>query len=320
MLQTCFFLLCRLAGRHADCAVETNVLAVEIAVADQLERERGVFFRAAEARRVRNLCGEGGFDFLGCALQERGIEDAWQDGVDADQLLREVARDRQGHADDTALGGGIGRLSDLTGFGGDGGGVDDNAALAVDRIEREHPGGRLRDAAESADEVDLDDHFIVFERVVRDRPRLAVAGDRFPCLARTGAVDEDTFLTELRPDRREACIDLLFRGHIDFGECPAEFPGERLALFLVEVKDTHLDAVLGELAARRGAKSWRSASDNCSQSFEFHLRFLLISYPVWWRHSCLFCRGFLRAPRTRSFYPLDAIFLCQSGVRYKRGK
>jgi hypothetical protein len=65
------------------------------------------------------------------ALQQRRVEDARQDRVDADAVARKIARDRQRHADDAALRCRIGRLADLAVFGRDRGGVDDRAAFAV---------------------------------------------------------------------------------------------------------------------------------------------------------------------------------------------
>ena len=62
---------------------------------------------------------------------------------DADADAREVARDRQRHADDAALGGRVGGLADLAVEGGDRRGVDDDAALAVgERLEPGHRGRR----------------------------------------------------------------------------------------------------------------------------------------------------------------------------------
>ena len=51
--------------------------------------------------------------------------------IDADADAREVARDRQRHADDAALGRRVGGLADLPVVGGDRRGVDDDAALAA---------------------------------------------------------------------------------------------------------------------------------------------------------------------------------------------
>ena len=53
---------------------------------------------------------------------------------DADQLAREVAGDRQGHADHAALGRRVGGLADLAVERRDRRGVDDDAALLADRF------------------------------------------------------------------------------------------------------------------------------------------------------------------------------------------
>ena len=66
----------------------------------------------------------------------------------------EIARDRQGHADDRRLARGIGGLAHLPVLRRDRAGADDRAALAIDRIERRRAGGKARDRGESADRVE----------------------------------------------------------------------------------------------------------------------------------------------------------------------
>ena len=67
----------------------------------------------------------------------------------------EVARGREREADDAALGGRVGDLADLAVVGGDRGGVDADAALAlVVGVVAEHRGGREAQHVEGADQVD----------------------------------------------------------------------------------------------------------------------------------------------------------------------
>src|SRR3546814_3070672 len=71
-------------------------------------------------------------------------------------------------------------LTDLAVLGRDARRVDDRAALAVrHRVERQHARRRLGDAAEGADEVDLDDPVERIERKMLDAAVfLAAARDR----------------------------------------------------------------------------------------------------------------------------------------------
>ena len=92
--------------------------------------QRGVLGRLAQARRERHHLAQRVLHFLRHAEQHRRLEDARGDGHDADAEARQFARDRQRHADDAALGGGIGGLADLAVEGRHRGGVDDHAALA----------------------------------------------------------------------------------------------------------------------------------------------------------------------------------------------
>ena len=112
---------------------------------------------SAEAAGVWHLRAEGVLCLLRQALQHRGEEQARGDGDDADQLVGEVARDRQGHADDAAFGCGVGGLADLALVGGDRGGVDDDAALGAavgaDRVVGEDALGGAADDVERADQV-----------------------------------------------------------------------------------------------------------------------------------------------------------------------
>jgi hypothetical protein len=64
------------------------------------------------------------------ACHHRRLENAGRDRHDADAVAGKLAGDRQGHADNPALGGGIGGLADLPVEGGNRGRVDDDAALA----------------------------------------------------------------------------------------------------------------------------------------------------------------------------------------------
>src|SRR3546814_13636963 len=70
----------------------------------------GIFVGIAEPLRVEHRGAQRIADILRRAGEQRGIEDARQDRVDANLLAAQVARDRQGHADDAALRRGVGGL------------------------------------------------------------------------------------------------------------------------------------------------------------------------------------------------------------------
>ena len=91
---------------------------------------------AAEARRERDLAAERVARLLGQAREQRRVEQAGRDRADADAGLGEVARGRERHADDAALGRRVGDLADLAVVGGDRGGGDADAALALARRAR----------------------------------------------------------------------------------------------------------------------------------------------------------------------------------------
>ena len=98
---------------------------------------------------VARLLGQGG--------EQRRVEEARGDRHHADAARGHVARRRQGHADDAALRGRVGDLADLAVEGGDRGGVDADAALALlVGLVLAHRRGRQAQHVEGADQVDLD--------------------------------------------------------------------------------------------------------------------------------------------------------------------
>ena len=118
----------------------------------------GEFLGPAEPRRKRHLLAERVLHFLRHRGQHRRAEDAGRDRTHADAEHRELARNRQRHAGDAGLGGGVGRLADLAFERGHRRGVDDHAALAVGArrvVLHDGRGGLV--AQERADEVDVHD-------------------------------------------------------------------------------------------------------------------------------------------------------------------
>ena len=120
--------------RHAKRAVETDHLAVEHLVLDDVPDERAVLGGPTQSRREGHLLSERDPRGFRQRREERCVEDARRNRHAPDADRRELPRHRQGEADDAALRGRIGRLADLTVEGRDRRGVDDHAALA--RFER----------------------------------------------------------------------------------------------------------------------------------------------------------------------------------------
>src|SRR5581483_1245003 len=84
---------------------------------------------------------------------------------------REIARDRQRHADDARFRGRVGSLANLPVEGGDAGRVDDHAPLAVLWRLRNDARRGQPDNVEAAEQVDRDD---ALELLERKRPLAAV--------------------------------------------------------------------------------------------------------------------------------------------------
>src|SRR4030095_524639 len=99
--------------RHADRAVEANAFAVEHRVLADVRDQRRVLLGPAEARGERHLLAERVLDLLRQRRHHRRLEHAGCDRHHADAVAGEVARHRQSHPDDAALGSGVGHLADL---------------------------------------------------------------------------------------------------------------------------------------------------------------------------------------------------------------
>src|SRR5262249_46850831 len=120
-----------LLRRHPDRAVETNHLAVEHRVADDLTHERRELRGPPETRRKRHRLAERFGDFRRYLAHHRRLEDARRDRHDADSVARQLARDRQRHSDETRLRRAVRGLPDLSVERGDRRAEHDDAALAL---------------------------------------------------------------------------------------------------------------------------------------------------------------------------------------------
>src|SRR5919202_2105334 len=79
-----------LAGRHPDRPVQTNNLAVEHLVFDDMPDERGVLFGSSQTRRERCLLAEGLPNLLRQCRCHRCLEETGGYGHHPDAMLREL--------------------------------------------------------------------------------------------------------------------------------------------------------------------------------------------------------------------------------------
>src|SRR5688572_18376528 len=149
---------CLSLRRHADRAVEADAFAIEHRVLADVRDQRRVFLRPAEARRERYLLAERVLHFLRKCRHHRRLEYAGRDRHHANAVAGEVARHRQRHADDAALGSGVGDLADLAVESSDRRCHHDHTALAffVRRVVDHDARGRLRHE-QRADQIHFDD-------------------------------------------------------------------------------------------------------------------------------------------------------------------
>ena len=183
----------------ASCSAPSSRMTspLSIGLLDDVGGEVAVLLRAAQAVRVRDLLAERRPGLLGKAGEQRRVEQPGRDRHDADAALGEVARRRERHADDPALGRRVGDLADLPVVGGDRRGVDADPALALGvGLVAEHRRRGEAQHVERADQVDLDDGL---ERVGGVRPALT---RRLLRPADAGAADGDPQAVRRPPPRR----------------------------------------------------------------------------------------------------------------------
>ena len=251
----CLSLAQLLARRHTNRAVQPHVFAVEVSVATHFHRQRCIFFRATQTRRVRYLRAQRLLDVVRCTLHERRIEDTRQNRVDANQFPGQVSSNRQGHADDATLGRRVGSLPDLPIFRRHRCCIDDGATLAVDRVKGRHAGSRLRYASESTHQINLDDQVELIQREVADLTGFLVAADGLDRITGTRAVDKNALLTDCRTGLGEAGIYRVVIADIYIAEYTAEILREGFAFFFVEVKQGDFHAFFGQRTGGGGAKA-----------------------------------------------------------------
>ncbi len=197
--------------------------------------------------------------------QQRRVEEAGGDGAHADAGAGQVAGRGQRHAHHAALRGAVGDLPDLSVVGGDRGGVDAHAALAVLQwlVGQHGVRGEAQDV-EGPDQVDGDDDREGLERVGPAR-----AGD---LLREPGArgVDADAQGGVGLDGGLDGRLDLVLLAHVAGRERGAQLVGQGLALLDVDVGDRHRGALRVQAPRGRLAQPGGAADDQCSTALDVH--------------------------------------------------
>ena len=158
---------------------------------DELDDHGRQFVGGAEALGEQDVLAQVLLELVGrlAGTVDRGLDETRRHGVDADAGCRQVAGDRERHADDAALRRRVGRLADLAVERRRGGHVDDRppGSVGVKRFGLRHHGGGLAQHVERSDEVDPDHHLELVEF-----HRYVVAVDRAGGPADAGRVDQRT--------------------------------------------------------------------------------------------------------------------------------
>ena len=145
------------------------------------------------------------------------------------------------------------------------------AALTVlDRVEIDHAESAVRDAAEAADQVDLDRQLELLDRVRLRGLCFLVPAHGLGGVGDSRAIDQDTLLPVRLPRLREGGCDLLVRGHVDLAEYSANVSGHRLASRRIAIEHGDFRAAPGELARGRFAEARRRAGDDRGNSVDVH--------------------------------------------------
>ena len=217
---------------------------------------------------MRDLIGER----LSLVLRQKGehrcVHRPRCDRADADEPCREVAGDRQRHRDDAAFGRRVRDLPDLTVVRRDARGVDDDAALAVDRLLLHHLRGGQARHVERADQVDPN-HFA--EHVERVRSVL-VDGPLRPADPR--AAHRDVKTAEFVDSRLHGPLHVGFSRHVGRRKPNgvAQLLGDRFARRVSQVGDHDARTAGDQRFNRCPAQPGRPAGHQRSFVFKLHVR------------------------------------------------
>src|ERR1700677_2357472 len=93
---------------HADAAIEADRLSIEHRVLDDGFDQMSVLLGLPQSFGKQRLLGQGVQSRLRKTIEQRSDEQAWSDGQTAYAAIGELARDGQGHGDQSTLRGRIG--------------------------------------------------------------------------------------------------------------------------------------------------------------------------------------------------------------------
>ncbi len=145
----------------------------------------------------------------------------------------------------------------------------------------DHADRRLRNASESADQVDLDDLLEGSQREMPGPSGGLVEACSLDRVAGARAVHQDAFLPVDSTGRSESGVHLVFGSDVHAAEHAAQLGSEGLAQFDVQVEQGHLHAVGGEATRRCGAQTGGTAgNDGADAGIEMHIC-LFLEFDGW---------------------------------------
>ena len=255
-------------SRHADAAVDPQRLAVHVVVGDELDHHRRQLVRGAQALGEEHALPQVRLELLRpLALPVDGrVDQAGCDRVHADPDGRQVARHGKRHADDAALRGGVGGLSDLAVERRDRRQVHDGTALPVrvHRILLRHGRRGEPQAVEAADQVHTDHELELVER----------KGLAFPVHRAVGVADSRGVQQTAQGGQRQGLIDgglhLIGVRHVGLHEGALQVVGDRLALLFVEIGHDDLRSQHGQAPRAGLSDARRAAGDDDGCSIQLH--------------------------------------------------
>jgi hypothetical protein len=179
-------------------------------------------------------------------------------------IARQVARNRQGHANDAALACRISGLADLTVVGGHAGGVDQHAAFAggFGRVLAHGLSGQA-DHVEAADQVDVD-HAREGGQRVRAVLAHGLGADGDAC-----AIDQAHQLAAGQRRRHDG-LGICFLRHIAAHEDAADLGRQRLTLVGLHIGHHHGGTGGGQHARRAFAQARGAAGDDEDLASDVH--------------------------------------------------
>ena len=225
----------------------------------------GIFLRIAETCGIRNIRCQLRLGLFRQSRKHRCHEDPRCDRHDPNAGGRQIAGHRQGHANNAALGGCIGRLTLLPVKRGNRGGVDDHTTRAVwfgDVFT--HDFGGKAGHVKRADKIDVDGLLKLSQRM---RP---VAAQRLDRQRDAGTVDGGGDLAHRGLGAGHCIGHAGLVGHIGFNEMPPDIGGNLCAPAGIAIQNGNFGP-----AGRKGtgsgfAKTRGGPGDDSGSGVDFH--------------------------------------------------